>query len=298
MHTAQLDGFDPTPYQRIPLVDLASLLALARALLDLQPPVTGADAAALESRAARLAELAIDVEAELGRGRARIGRYGPPVEFDGGTDALWVVLHERLASYDAYLHPGFDMLVDNPYTPLGAVLEQSRERARRARALAERLFGASGLSFLAAPFCDQCEATGAILDRITREDLGEPLSELVGAELLAQLYLLQEQYELMVEDQRGAARVSGDQLRALRLGLVRALGRYVDGVLALADEARPASIAQVTAALRPLLRLRELLGAPRVVGAALDDLAELAPAREWVRVRDPGVSPDRARGTA
>jgi hypothetical protein len=272
MNLASFDGFDPTPYQRIPLVNLASMVVLARALLDARPALTGDAAAWLDKRVDRITALIAVIEAELTRRRRNLdthARYGPPVEFDGGTDSLWVVLRDRLASFEAYLHPGFDMLIDNPYTPLGASLAEARPRAARARVLSTRLFGRDGLSFLRGSFRDQCETTGAILRMIEADGLIPELAELVGGDLITQLFLLQEQYELMVVDQLKTKPEIGENLRELRLRLARALTRYTTSVLDLLDEDEPESLTRVTTALRPMIRIRELMAGPRAVGAKL-----------------------------
>lgn len=143
MDGVTFETFDPGLYQRVPVVNLHSMVVLAKALLDGKP----IDApAAVHKRADRLHEAVGMAEKELTE-RLReqtAAPYGPPVVFDGGSDALWSYCFRTLEGLSAYMHPAFDRFVEDPQTALDQSLATDRERARRAAALHQRMFGEQG----------------------------------------------------------------------------------------------------------------------------------------------------------
>ena len=262
MDIVTFETFDPTPYQRVPIVNLRSLIVLSKALVDGKP----LDApATVHKRGDRLHELVGTAESELtDRLREQVAAtYGVPGELDGGTDGLWGVCYRRLELMAAYEHPGLDPLIAQANLPLGISLAKDRKLAERARVLHQRLFRGQGLAFLRGAFRDQSEVTGSILRLIKEDNLADELAEFVGASLVEQLFGLQEQYESMVVDQLKASGTSPANLRELWRRIVRAIEQYNNAVLDMLDEDVPESLQVVQTALRPMVTLRELIAANR-----------------------------------
>lgn len=260
MDIVTFENFDPAPYQRVPIVNLASMIVLARALADGTP----LDAPApVHKRADKLHEGLGMAESELTARRREVGAaiYGIPILLDGAMDGLWTYCYRTLDLPQIYLHAGFDPFIAKPDTALGVALAKDRERAERAARMQQRLFGDDGLGFLRATFREQCETTGAIVRLIKEDGLTEELNELVGASLVNQLFEMQEQYEAMVIDQLKAPPPSLQQLSTLRRRLKRLIEQYNNAVLDMIDEDEPKSLAIVVQALRPMVTLRELLAA-------------------------------------
>lgn len=265
------ETFDPTPYQRVPIVTLQSTVVLAKALVDGKP----LDAtAAVNMRADKLHEGVGQAEDELTERRREHGDpdYGIPVVLDNGTDGLWGLCYRKLEAQQVYLHPAFDPFIAKPETALGQSLAESRERAERAAAMHERLFGGEGLLFLKSSFRDQSEVTGSILRLIKADELADELSDLVGAALVQQLFGLQDHYEAMVIDQLKNPNTGLANLNKLRRRLARLIGQYNNAVLDMLDEDKPETLKVVMTALRPMLTLRELVAATnRKNGSELQD---------------------------
>jgi hypothetical protein len=260
MQPVTFETFDPTPYQRVPITNTNSTLTLGRALAELMPSAPNAQVAKAGKRLATQVGIVEDALTDRRREQSP-AEYGTPVVFDGATDGLWNMCYGNLQAWHAYEHPGLDVITAKPETELGASVAKSRLEAERARALSERLFGNEGLAFLRAPFREQVESTGAILRLISEDGLAGALGELVGVGLVADLYGIQELYEGMVVDQLASEPGGVENLRELRLGLIRVIGRYCIAVLGMLDEDEPESLGIVIAALRPVVVMRELTAA-------------------------------------
>lgn len=269
MTTIDFASFDPTTYQRVPIVNTKTLVGLARALLDAKPPQLPAWA---EKAADRVAALVTTIEDELTeRHRDQSSAvYGNPNGFDSAVDALWVTLRDRLAAWSAYANAGFDVLVAQPHSPAGALVVRGRDHARQAAILLERLFGGDGLMFVRAPAPEQYESAGAILRLIEADGLRPQLEALVQPELVGLLYATHAMYGTMVLDRLANERDTSKDLRELRNRLSRAITRYAIAVLALADEDIPTSLATVDAALRPIRIVRDLAASRARKGDSAD----------------------------
>lgn len=271
MDGVTFETFDPTPYQRVPVVNLHSMVVLAKALLDGKPDEAPA---AVHKRADKLHEAVGVAENELtARLREQAAAvYGAPVVFDGGADALWTYCFRALEGLQAYMHTAFDPFIAKPDTAFGQSLAQGRERAKRAATLHQRMFGGRGLAFLRGSFRDQCEVTGSILRLIKEDDLVDQLSELLGPSLVHQLFGLQEHYEAMVVDQLKTPPPSVQSLGELRRRLMRLIGQYNNAVLDMLDEDVHESLEIVVKSLRPMITLRDqLVAGARRKGAAGDE---------------------------
>jgi len=275
------ETFDAAPYQKVPAVNLYSMVVLSKALLDGKPD----DApAAVNKRADKLHEAVGSAEKELtGRRREQgAAEYGIPVVLDGGADGLWGLCFRELEAVQVYMHPAFDTFIAKPDSEFGQSLAKCRERAKRAAELHQRMFGDGGLAFLKGTFRDQSEVTGSILRLIKEDNLVDTLSELVGAPLVEQLFAVQEHYEAMVVDQLKDSGPSLQSLNTLRRRLTRLIGQYNNAVLDMLDEDEPESLEVVMTALRPMIILRELVAAatrkegskPADVGAGAEQVEQ------------------------
>jgi hypothetical protein len=191
-------------------------------------------------------------------------RESSPVDFsaemalDGGADALWAVLRNRLEAWSGLQHAGVAIVAQahGKGSAIGKTLAAGQDKAARARALAGRLFGTDGLTFTRTPYPEQAQAMASILRLIEKDGLANEIDELTGPEILVGLRACQAQYEGMV-----AARLSRDgrksgDLGILRGKLLRAIARYTNAVLGVLDEDDPDSLQLVTTALLPLELLR------------------------------------------
>lgn len=266
-------GFDFASYSRLPQANTAALELLGRVFLrhQLEAPSAQAQAAAAELEA-----VLAKVKAELvkRRNETEAPEYGTPVKLDGGVDAIWNSLRKRLEGLDGFEHPGLDPLI-NRGDALGQTLAKLRKKAERGRAISMRLFGADGLRFTNLAFHEQASVMHTILGLIDEADLEPEIDEIAGPDIVASLRGCQDDYDDMVDD-----RLSQEQapkiLGALHGELRDALSAYVFAVLGTVSKQKPESIPAATAALRPLLRLRELMasGQGQIVEAELDDEAE------------------------
>ena len=267
-------AFSPTPYQRLPVVNTATTLTLARALRERTPSEVPAPVA---KRVERLDAAIAEAEALFTEQRREQGPrpYGVAMQFDGGVDGLWTATHSRLHSWSAFEHPGLDPIADDE-SPLAALITEGRERADRAQAMVERLFGEDGLRPMRSPFHEQAEHTGALVRLIQEDGLEDELAALIGPRLVKALLGLQPIYEQMVLDRLADPKDKLTGLRELRRRLRRRISDYVTQILALVDEDEPASLDFVVAALEPIVALREQVARRGRTGNTND--RDLAPA--------------------
>jgi hypothetical protein len=264
--------FDHQAHARIPMSNLATMLALARALEDRKPPPEQSSAA-VEEAAEELGETVVEVSAALvDRRRKKAGpSYGPPRLFDRALDGLYKGVRDRLLGWRGFEHPGLDEVIERGGL-LGELLAKARARAKRAAELHARLFGAEGLRFTQLAYHEQAEAMETILGLIDEGQLEASLDDLIGPEFVAALRGCQEDYRDMVADRLGE-RPEPAQLGELLVELRGAITRYVFAVLGIVRKKDPHSASVAAHALRPVIVVREQLANGRSYG--LDDEVEL-----------------------
>lgn len=258
--SASITAADLLELLRVPNVSAYGLARLGRAVLRALPEGM---AAMVEAVAAEL-ELSVErIEAALAD-RLRelnVESQVSEADFDRAVDGLWGDLSHQLLRWERYTHRGLGALSDK--LEQEAELDEPADRARRGRAMHERLFGASGLEFRGLPFLEQAGAMAAILRIIDEDELTEEIDELAGPEPLQALRACQQRYEEMTEARLVRERGYAANLNELRAELREQISRYNAVVYASTDPEDPESLARAWAALRPVKALREQLASAR-----------------------------------
>jgi hypothetical protein len=245
--------FDPTPYLNAPQLPLQTLPALCAALSsrmpDEAPPYVEQAEAAMtetveEAQEAMVVRLRETSQATLSFDLA----------LDNGVDGVWVLFRTRAHSWEAYQRSGLDFLLDDE--KLEVDFEAVRDKATRARALVEGLFG-DGLDMLGRRFPEQVQLMATTLDLIEADELEDEISELCGEEVLPILRRCQVAYEAMVDRRASKEPASRTNLRKVRFKLQRRIVKYNSLVMTMLDEGDPVgSIARVEKALEPMITFR------------------------------------------
>lgn len=100
----------------------------------------------------------------------------------------------------------------------------------------------------------------ASLLRLIDEDGYDPdLAELVGAEWVTVLRICQIQYEAMIDDRLARERGKNLSLSKSRSKLRRMISAYNTAIVTLLDDDVPETLDIVVAALRPMVRIRDIM---------------------------------------
>jgi hypothetical protein len=195
------------------------------------------------------------------------------VDFDLAVDGLWVFLRRLLEGNEAYAHRGLERLPKSLAEK--GHLAKLRVRAKRARRLWERLFGADGTKFVKLSYMAQAETMATLLRMLEQEGLRSELEEVVGPELPALLDACQLHYEDMVSERLGRQQ-KGENLTEARNDLRLAMIAYVNAVHSLYRPKQPETADVVLDALASVLSVREAITrAGGESGAEFDELVEL-----------------------
>lgn len=219
------DDFDPTPYVRPPVLDVASGVALGVALLHALPKEAPDG---VRKAARRLRQTTVDLqEAWAASGRSMPGSKGPA---DVRVDKAWAALHARLESYAALPWDEYPM-------------------ARRAAELVDLVYP-DGLQFLTLPYKVEWAEGEKRLRQIVEGELSEDINAIAGPEFLAEV----RKAHTLYGEALGVTRPEGgepvnlvDPLRALG----KAITQYSLQVIAMDDETQ-ASVEAIKTALQPI----------------------------------------------
>lgn len=242
-------------YRTTPVLSTTGTLSLAHSLIELRV----AELPAYVGKAAdRLVGVTEAVEAELtarldGKADLRLER-----SFDLLVDRLWLALRSRLEFWQLYTHEGAELFSEAQREQLG--LDEARELAALAEQLLARLFG-EGADFLRLSYPQQAAHMAARLRYIEERGHGPGFEQLVGARAAALVKLCQARYAAMVTERDARPTQVNVNLRLLRDQLRRAIERYANLVLSIAeDEEVDDSLAQAALdSLHPMLAARERL---------------------------------------
>lgn len=263
------ETFDPTPYQRAPLLTILNLLALGRALLEVVPE----EAPEGVQRAARTLEAVLDEgdEAVDTRHQESVPVDPGDVELDGVADGLWAMLRNGLRAKATLPTVGLARLAEGkgPRSAIGKQVAAATDQAARARALSTRIFGADGLAFTQKQFPEQSQIMASMLRVIDKQGLAAEIDALVGPEILALLRACQPLYASMVDARLARDRRKTSDLGRMRAKIMRAITRYTTAVLGMLDEAQPASLPAVIAALRPVEQIRSQTATATATASAI-----------------------------
>lgn len=235
------DEFDPAPYLRLPVIDVASGVELGAALLSVMPK-SAPDGVRKAATKLRMATVGLQ---DAWSWSEKSATPGEKRMADIAIDNAWSALHARL---DAY-----------------ASLPQVRwPGSARAAEIAAILFP-DGLAFLSLPYAAEWQEGERRLKTIDELGLAKDINDLAGREFLLEVRQAQERYGevLAVAKPDGATRAANlaDPLRTL----ARAVSGYAIQVIAMADGTR-ATTTLIREVLRPIDDHRAALSSRR--GAA------------------------------
>ena len=251
MATLDINTIDITDYQSTPLLATEATLTLAVDLDKAKP----ADAPPHVAKAAkRMLGTVEQIKQEF---VARVGMAGIDLStllaLDTVIDRFWNATRQRCYYCMNYDHDGLDSLSESEQDKID--LEDKREQAERARELDKHLFGSDGLAFLRKPFNQQVVQMATRLTFITTSDKFAAYEEVIGADLLNTLIVLQGRYEALVHN-RAMRDDDTANLRLLRAALQRNITLYASAVLSMLDENEPETVGIVLEALRPMANAR------------------------------------------
>jgi hypothetical protein len=245
--------FDESPYRTAPQLPLHILVILVNALSKRMPesaPEFVQDSekkmrdTAIKAAKAMVVRLRESNEVSL----------TADLMLDNAMDGLFTLLRDGLRGYRAYERPGLDFLLKEP--DYQGLLEDAREKARKAGELLIKLFGDGNLDMLKREFPEQAALMTNVINLID-EDQHEPdLLEVSGDELFPLIRRVHQEYLAMVDRRTTADSASKADLKAARHKLQRHIVGYAAMVLQMLDEEKPATLEIVETALRPMITMR------------------------------------------
>ncbi len=228
-------SFDPSPYTRAPLLNVASAVTLGTALLAALP----------KKPEARIAKAAKRLQAAVAE--------------------LQQVWKESDAKVEADDSRSADQAIDNAYANLFARLQayaaldsEHHPRANRAAELASVLFP-TGLAFLKLPYAEEWAESQKRLDRVESDGLAKELDELAGKEFLAEVRRLHIAYGVAIGVTQAKkmpateAAKPGEPLRKVAQAVVL----YASQVSSLYDPDEPETLDLIRRCLAPIDDLRQ-----------------------------------------
>lgn len=233
-------SFDPAQYVRAPVVNIASGIALAQALL----AIPAAEfAAALKKSRARLKQTLDTVQSAWAdrlrlQGSAKALTFEEKRAIDQSADRGWGALRLRLEAY--------------------SLLPEDRPRAKKARRLLGLLFP-EGTEFLKWRFAEQFAAMDTLLKRIDDERLQPDLDDVCGTEFVAYLRELHPVYRNMLHKRPAASIEAALDLGELLRELSVAVADYALKVSAQVEPEDTATVLLAKTLLAPIDDLREAL---------------------------------------
>jgi hypothetical protein len=223
------DTFDPTPYVRPPVLNVASAVGLSTALIAAAPKTI---APAGKKALKHLRDVTIALQ-DKWRAAENTAKAEDPRPADLANDTAWGALHGRLEAFAS---------LDHARVP----------RAARAEELMTAIFP-EGLTFLRLPYAEEWAESQKRLDRIERDGLEKDLEALAGKEFLAEVRAAHARYGKTIgttaplADAPPAAALA-EPLRAVST----AVARYALQLSAMAADGDEAAVAEVVKALRPI----------------------------------------------
>jgi hypothetical protein len=251
MSTFDIATIDLTPYQSTPLLPAEATLTLA---VDLHANMSANAPPYVQKAAKRMLDTANEIKqvlitrVELAGANARM-----QMSFDNACDRFWVSVRHRLFYWMNYDHEGLDLLNEAEQDKID--LEDKQQKAELARELEKHLFGIDGLKFLGKPFNQQVALMASRLSFVAANEKFSDYEELIGADLLNTLNVLQGRYEAMVR-LRSSRDDDGANVRQLRHTLQRHIAFYSTAALTAIDDEDPDSAELVLASLRPMVNAR------------------------------------------
>lgn len=243
-------SIDLTPYQAAPMLPAEATVTLGFDLYGIMP---GNSPPHVHKAGKRMYDTASELQqvfvtrVELAGVNLRM-----QMNYDTVTDRFWGAMRQQFSYWMNYEHEGLLLLSEAEQQQIDLV--DKREKAELARDLDKHLFS-DGLKFLGKPFNQQVALMASRLEFIASSDNFNDYEELIGADLLNTLNVLQGRYEAMVRE-RSAREDDGLNIRQLRHTLQRHITLYASAVLTMLDEDDPNSADVVLAALRPMVNVR------------------------------------------
>jgi len=227
--------FEPSDYNRAPIITVSSGVSLARALADACPK----DAPAGVKKAKKYLETtADDASSHLAARNRILGVYTEEDsrDLDNEADRGWGGLRLRLT--------GMAMLSPDKFP-----------KAKRAAELDALLFP-DGMDFLKLEYSSQSASMGAILQRIDDDNLAADIDSVAGPEFLKALREIQPRYEAMVSERLRRDKEMGQNLLETTRGLQSAIVNYANKVIGTIEHDEPATTEWARVALLPIANHR------------------------------------------
>lgn len=227
--------FEPSEYNRAPIITVSSGVSLARALVDACPKDASAGVKKAKKHLEAVAEKASTDLADRNR---VLGVYTEEDSraLDNEADRAWGGVRLRLS--------GMAMLSPDKYP-----------KAKRAAELDALLFP-EGMDFLKLEYSAQSVSMGAILKRIADDDLEGDIDAVAGQEFVKALKEIQPRYEAMVSERLRRDKETGQNLLETTRGLQSAIVNYANKVIGTIEHDDPATTEWARLALLPIVNHR------------------------------------------
>ena len=237
--------FDPTPYQKIPVLDVAGLVALG---LRLQAELPKALPEPARAQAKKMRTALADLQEAHGKIPAPAASRAHRKAADQRIDNAWGALFDRLS----------------PWRRLPA---ESSPDVERATQIINRIFP-EGLTFLSLAYESEWVESSRRLTTLADEGLMGTLESLVGKPFVTELLAAHAHYGETL-GMTGARQESAQETTSLREpmdALRKAMAAYSRALVGLVDEDDVASITRVEKALSPLIEARRSSTTPKGTG--------------------------------
>lgn len=189
-------AFDESPYRTAPQLPLQTLVILVNALVGRMP--VSAPQNVKDQREKMRAAAIVAAKAMVVRLREtnQVTLAGD-LALDNAMDGLFTLLRDGLRGYRAYERPGLDFLLKEP--DYQGLLEDAREKARKAGELLTKLFGDGNLDILKREFAEQAALVTNVINLIDEDQHEGDLIEVTGDELFPIIRRVHTQYLAMVD---------------------------------------------------------------------------------------------------
>lgn len=247
------EDFDPTPYVRPPIIDVASGVALGVALLTAMPKPAPENVLKAANKVRKDTVALQLVWGKSDRAAAPPDRR----KADMRIDNAWGMLLDRLEVYSLLPVEGYP-------------------RAARARELLDTI-SPKDREWLKLVYQAEWAESAKRLKRIEDEGLAKDINELAGPEFLAEVHAAHAAYGIALGVTKPAQEPLEVNLAEPLRALSRSIGRYGLAVAAMVDD-NEASVAAARKALRPIDSLREGQARRARAGSSEGEAAPEAPA--------------------
>lgn len=227
--------FDPSDYNRAPILTVSTGVTLCQALVDACPK----DAPAGVKKAKKhLETTAAKASSDLTARNKALGVYKEEDSrvLDNEADRAWGGLRLSLSAKAMLSHETYPI-------------------AAEAAELEAKIFS-GGMEFLKAEYSAQSTSMASILKHIDDEELGGAIDAVVGPEFLQAIRDIQPRYEAMVSERLRRDNAAGQNLVETTRSLQNAIVNYANKVIGTIEHDDPATTEWARTALLPIANHR------------------------------------------